>query len=72
MNPTDAKPVGLLVLLPSRGTPSIETALCLREQLDGFPNVLKAVFRKPAEVAANQLFHDAREIVASGTLPFKP
>jgi hypothetical protein len=35
MNPTDTKPLGLVVCMPTRGAVSIETLLCLREQLDG-------------------------------------
>jgi hypothetical protein len=34
MNP---KPLGLVVCMPTRGAVVIETMLCLREHLDGYP-----------------------------------
>lgn len=59
MNP---KPLGLLVLMPTRGAVSVETMLCLREHLDGYPNELLTAFRKPVVEARNQLAKEAREL----------
>lgn len=47
MNPTDSKPIGLVVFMPTRGAVSIETALGVREHFDGYPHVLKTAFRQP-------------------------
>jgi hypothetical protein len=59
MNP---KPLGLVVCMPTRGAVSIETMLCLREHLDGYPNKLLTAFRKPVVEARNQLAKEAREL----------
>jgi hypothetical protein len=48
--------------MPTRGAVSIETMLCLREHLDGYPNKLLTAFRKPVVEARNQLAKDAREL----------
>lgn len=57
-----SKLLGLLVLMPTRGAVSIETMLCLREHLDGYPNKLLTVFRKPVVEARNELARQAREL----------
>lgn len=62
MNPTDHKPLGLIVCMPTRGAVSIETMLCLREHLGSYPNKLLTVFRKPVVEARNQLAKEAREL----------
>jgi hypothetical protein len=58
------KPTGLIVLMPTRGTVAIETMLCLREHLDGYPHKLLTVFRKDVVTARNELAKAAREIDA--------
>ncbi len=39
--------IGSLVCTPRRGAVSIETMLCLREHLNGYPNRLLTAFRRP-------------------------
>lgn len=57
------KPTGLLVCMPVRNAVSIETALCLSERLDGYPNELLHVDRRlPLIQARNFLAKFAREI----------
>jgi hypothetical protein len=70
MNPTDPKPLGLVIAMPTRGTVSVETMLCLREHLDGYPNKLTAI-RKPVVEARNQLAKEVRELDAN-SLDFDP
>jgi cellulose synthase/poly-beta-1,6-N-acetylglucosamine synthase-like glycosyltransferase len=65
------KPVGIIVLMPTRGAVANETFLCLRERLDGYPHLLKTVFRKDVVTARNQLAKEAREI-DTGKLDFEP
>jgi hypothetical protein len=60
----ELKPVGVVVCMPTRGVVAIETMLCLREHLDGYPHVLKVAFRKPVVEARNQLAKEARELNA--------
>jgi hypothetical protein len=48
--------------MPTRGAVSIETMLCVREHLDGYPNKLLTAIRKPVVEARNQLAKDAREL----------
>lgn len=57
--------------MPTRGTPSIETLLCLRENLDGYPNILLTAIRKPVVEACNDLFRQATELDVN-RLPFDP
>jgi hypothetical protein len=59
---SDSKPLGLVVCMPTRGAVSIETMLCLREHLDGYPNELLTAFRMPVVEARNQLAKEAREL----------
>lgn len=70
MNVTE-KPVGLVLCMPTRGVVSIETMLCLREHLGGYPNKLLTAIRKPIVEARNQLAKEARELDPS-TLDFDP
>jgi hypothetical protein len=65
------KPVGLVVLMPTRGAVSIETLICLRDNLDGYPSKLLTVFRKPVEEACNELHRQACELDPE-TLYFVP
>jgi hypothetical protein len=62
---------GLIVCMPTRGAVSIETMLCLREHLDGYPNKLLTVFRKPVVEARNELAKQVRELDDT-TLDFDP
>jgi hypothetical protein len=71
MNPTEPKPLGLVVCMPTRGVVSIETMLCLREHLDGYPNELLTAIRKPIVEARNTLVKEARELDPN-TLDFEP
>jgi hypothetical protein len=57
--------------MPTRGAVSIETMLCLREHLDGYPNKLLTAFRKPVVEARNQLAKEARELDPN-SLDFDP
>lgn len=57
--------------MPTRGTVSIETFLCLLNRLDGYPSVFNPVFRKPVDVARNELAKYAREIDPD-SLSFEP
>ncbi|MGA2759436.1 MAG: glycosyltransferase family A protein [Candidatus Cybelea sp.] len=68
MNP---KPTGLLVCMPTRGAVSIETMLCLRHHLDGYPCKLLTAIRKPVEIGRNALAKAALEFDAE-RLPFAP
>jgi hypothetical protein len=68
---TDPKPLGLVVCMPTRGAVSIETMLCLREHLDGYPNKLLTAFRMPVVEARNQLAKEARELDPN-SLDFDP
>lgn len=70
MNPTDPKPLGLVICMPTRGAVSIETMLSLRDSVP-YPQVLKTVFRKPVVEARNQLAKEAREVDET-TLDFEP
>jgi hypothetical protein len=62
MNPTDPKPLGLVVCMPTRGVVSIETTLCLRHHLDGYASKPLTVFRKDVVTARNELAKQAREL----------
>jgi hypothetical protein len=68
MNP---KPLGLVVCMPTRGAVVIETMLCLREHLDGYPNKLLTAFRKDVVTARNELAQQARSLDPE-KLPFDP
>ena len=68
---SNARPKGLVVCMPTRGAVSIETMLCLREHLDGYPHKLLTVFRKPVVEARNQLVKETRELDAN-PLDFDP
>ena len=57
MNPINAKPLGPVFCMATRGAVSIETT---REHLDGYPNKLLTAFRKPVVEARNQLAKEAR------------
>jgi hypothetical protein len=48
--------------MPTRGAVAIETLLCLRHHLDGFPSKLLTVFRKDVVTARNELTKQAREL----------
>jgi hypothetical protein len=67
----NAKPTGILALMPSRGAVSIETMLRLREHLDGYPSRLKVAFRKDVVTARNELAKYARDIEPA-SLDFDP
>lgn len=41
------KSLGLIVCMPTRGAVSIETLLCLRENLDGYAHKLLTAIRMP-------------------------
>jgi hypothetical protein len=62
-------PLGLVVCMPTRGSVSVETMLCLRERMDGYPNELLTAIRKPVVEARNDLARQVRELDA---LPFDP
>jgi len=62
VNLTNSKPLGLVVCMPTRGAVSIETMLCLREHLDGYPNTLLTAFRMPVVETRNRLAKEAREL----------
>ena len=44
--------IGSLVCTPRRGAVSIETMLCLREHLNGYPNRLLTAFRRPIRISS--------------------
>lgn len=57
--------------MPTRGAVSIETMLCLRENMDGYPYRLLVVFRKPIIEASISLLQMAREL-STDCLDFDP
>jgi hypothetical protein len=59
------KPLGLVICLPTRNEPSIETSLCIEYHLDGYPSELLTVSGKPVVEARNLLAKLAREIEPS-------
>ncbi|HEY1882379.1 MAG TPA: hypothetical protein VGG51_05000 [Candidatus Cybelea sp.] len=71
MMPTDPKPLGLIICMPTRGAISIETESCTREHLDGYPHRLLTVVGEPVVGARNQLAREARELDATA-LDFDP
>jgi hypothetical protein len=68
---TNAKPIGIIVLMPTRGTPSRETELCLRHHLEDYPHRIITVSGKPVVEARNQLAKEARDLDL-GELEFEP
>jgi hypothetical protein len=59
--PTKGKPTGLIVCMPTRGTVSIETMLCINEHLRDVPHELFTTYRLPVVTARNLLAKRARE-----------